>query len=109
MIRMRIENIQGVDSMTVEGVIKTMPKEISERNKVSFLNKNEFSLMIETLASQNEDISYIETIAEYCTNNNIEIEAVTRLLSKNLLKKIEIEAENLNLLHKKKRRKRAKL
>jgi hypothetical protein len=61
-------------------------------------SKNDFSLMIESLATQNEEISYIETIVDYCKKNNLEVESVSKLLNKSILSKIELEARSLNLL-----------
>jgi hypothetical protein len=72
-------------------------------------SKNDFSLMIESLATQNEEVSYINTIVDYCNKNNLEIENVIKLLNKSLLAKIECEAETLNLVSKKKKKKHASL
>lgn len=72
-------------------------------------SKNDFSLMIESLAVQNEEVSYINTIVDYCKKNNLEIENVIKLLNKSLLAKIECEAETLNLVSKKKKKKNASL
>ena len=72
-------------------------------------SKNDFSLMIESLAVQNEEVSYINTIVDYCKKNNLEIENVIKLLNKSLLAKIECEAETLNLVSKKRKKQNASL
>lgn len=52
-----------------------------------------------------KDISYIEAIIHYCETNDLEIETVSELVSKNEVLKshVEQEAEDLNFLEKKAR------
>jgi hypothetical protein len=65
------------------------------------MNSKEFSLMIEGIVKEKRPITYMDAIVWYCESNKIEIETVTRLISKNLKEKIKEEALNANLLKEK--------
>ena len=65
------------------------------------MNSKEFSLIIEGVVKEKRPISYMDAIVWYCESNKIEIETVTRLISKNLKEKIKEEALNANLLKEK--------
>lgn len=71
-----------------------------------FLCQNKFSKIIEDLVKNSKDMNYIDAIVYYCEENNIELESVSKLISKPLKEKIKCEAINLNFL---KRTSRAKL
>lgn len=45
-------------------------------------------------------LSYIEAILEYCEQNDLDVESVSKLVSSNLKEKIQYEAENLNMIPK---------
>lgn len=62
-----------------------------------FNSSLEFSQYIERRAVHTRS-SCMDTIIEYCTGNDIEIESVKKLLSSSLLQKVEAEAQDLNLL-----------
>ena len=66
------------------------------------MNSKEFSLIIEGVVKEKRPISYMNAIVWYCETNKIEIETVSRLLSKPLKEKIKAEALNANLLKEKK-------
>jgi len=66
------------------------------------MNSKEFSLMIEGIVKEKRPITYMDAIVWYCEENKIEIETVTRLISKNLKEKIKAEALDANLLKEKK-------
>ena len=57
--------------------------------------------MIEGIVKDKRPITYMDAIVWYCESNKIEIETVTRLISKNLKEKIKEEALNANLLKEK--------
>lgn len=71
-----------------------------------FLCASKFSQIIENLVKTNKDMSYIDAIVHYCEENSLEVESVTKLISKPLKEKIKCEAINLNFL---KRTSKAKL
>ena len=62
------------------------------------MNSKEFSLIIEKVVRDKRPISYMDAIIWYCEQNNIEIETTSRLISKNLKEKIQLEAMNANML-----------
>jgi len=59
-------------------------------------------LIIEGVVKEKRPISYMDAIVWYCETNKIEIETVSRLISKPLKEKIKAEALNANLLKEKK-------
>ena len=71
-----------------------------------FFCPSRFSQEIESLVKDNEDMNYIDAIIHFCEENNIDVEAVPKLISKPLKEKIKYEAMELNFL---KRSSRAKL
>tara|TARA_B100000003_G_scaffold205630_1_gene219586 strand:- start:130 stop:348 length:219 start_codon:yes stop_codon:yes gene_type:complete len=62
------------------------------------MNSKEFSLIIEKVVKEKRPITYMDAIIWYCEQNNIEIETTSRLISKNLKEKIQLEAMNANML-----------
>ena len=68
--------------------------------KTKFLCQDKFSNAIETIVSQNPEINYIEAICQYCEENNIEIESVSKLITKPLKEKLKYNATELNYLKK---------
>ena len=57
----------------------------------------EFSQHIERRAVHTKS-TCMDILLEYCSSNDIEIESVNKLLSSSLKEKIEVEAQDLNLL-----------
>ena len=79
--------------------------EVKSILKSKFLCQDKFSNDIEQLVKENADMNYIEAICHYCEENNIEIEKISKLISKPLKEKLKCNATNLNYL---KRTSRAK-
>ena len=73
--------------------------------KNKFLCQDKFTNDIENLVQNNIDMNYIEAICHYCEENSIEIESVSKLISKPLKEKLKGDATHLNYL---KRTSRAK-
>jgi hypothetical protein len=71
-----------------------------------FLCQNKFSKIIEDLVKQNDEMNYIDAIVFYCEQNNLEVDSVSKLISKPLKEKLKCDAINLNFL---KRTTKAKL
>ena len=71
-----------------------------------FLSASKFSEIIEKIVKNNPDMNYIDAIVHYCEENNIEVESISKLVSKPLKEKIKRDAIDLNFL---KRTSRAKL
>ena len=61
------------------------------------MNSKEFSLTIENIVKEKK-ISHMDAVIWYCEQNNIEIETPSRLISKSLKEKIQVEAMNANML-----------
>ena len=62
------------------------------------MNSKEFSLIIEGVVRERRPITYMDAIILYCEENNIEVETVSRLISKALKEKIQVEASKANLI-----------
>ena len=62
------------------------------------MNSKEFSLIIEGVVKDKRPITYMDAIIWYCEQNQIEVEAVGRLISKALKEKIQVEASKANLI-----------
>ena len=79
----------------------TMPtqKEIDEALNKKFISKDKFAEDIEELVL-NTKMNYIDAIVEYCSNNDIEVENVSKLLSRPLKEKLKANATDLNYLKK---------
>jgi hypothetical protein len=66
-----------------------------------FMTSAKFSLEIENLMKTCDgSMNYIECIVHYCMENNIEIETVSKLISKPLKEKIKYDAQRLNYMKK---------
>ncbi len=75
-----------------------MPKEKLEDN---FLTPTKFSQEIERLVKKSNGlITYIEAVVTYCQENEIELETVSKLISKPLKERLRHEAERLNYMKK---------
>jgi hypothetical protein len=64
-----------------------------------FESANDFSLHIETIANQ-RNIGVVDALLEYCNENFIEPEEVTKLINKSLKDKLEMHFVDMNYLPK---------
>jgi len=62
------------------------------------MNSAEFSKIIEDLVEEKNDLTYMDAVVYYCEKNDIDTGTVSKLLTKNLKAKIEVEARELNYL-----------
>ena len=62
------------------------------------MNSKEFSLKIENIVREKR-ISYMDAVVWYCDNNDIDTSTVGPMINKSLKEKIQIEAQNLNMLN----------
>ncbi|AIX24558.1 late promoter transcriptional regulator [Synechococcus phage ACG-2014g] len=75
-----------------------MPEQKPEEK---FLTPTKFSQEIETLVKTSGGlISYIEAVLTYCQENEIELETISKLISKPLKERLRHEAETLNYMKK---------
>ena len=80
-------------------------KELEQAIQSKFLTPSKFALEIEKIVAE-EKINYIDAIVHYCEVNELEVESVTKLVSKPLKEKLKWDATRLNFM---KRTSRAKL
>ena len=64
-----------------------------------FETANEFSMFIESLAADN-NLSVVDTVLEYCEENYIEPEEISKLINRSLKDKLEISFIDMNYLPK---------
>jgi len=64
-----------------------------------FLTPAKFSMEIENIVLS-EGFNYIDAIVYYCEDNNIEVESITKLVSKPLKEKLKWDATQLNFMKK---------
>lgn len=70
-----------------------------------FFCPSRFSQEIEEIVKANVSMNYIDAIVYFCENNNIDVESVSKLISKPLKEKIKYQAMELNFLKKSSRAK----
>lgn len=64
-----------------------------------FMTAAKFSQDVERIAYEN-NMNYIDAIVHYCETNEIEIESVSKLISKPLKEKLKYDAQKLNFIKK---------
>ncbi len=74
-------------------------KELEQAIANKFLTPIKFSMEIEKTVVE-EGINYIDAIVQYCDTNNIEVESVSKLISKPLKEKLKWDAIQLNFMKK---------
>jgi hypothetical protein len=65
-----------------------------------FMTAARFSQDVEKLVLNNSDMNYIDAVIHYCEINEIEIESVSKLVSKPLKEKLKYDAQKLNFMKK---------
>ena len=72
-------------------------KELEKAIESKFLTPIKFSMEIEKIVAE-EGFNYIDAICYYCDANNIEVESVTKLISKPLKERLKWDATRLNFM-----------
>ncbi len=75
-----------------------MNNDLDKALKEKFLCQNKFTQDIENLVKNTKDLNYIDAIVHYCDENKIEVDSVSKLISKPLKEKIKAQATELNFL-----------
>lgn len=75
------------------------PKELDKAFNDKFVSKEKFAADIEKMVLET-DMNYIDAIVQYCEDNGIEVESVSKLMSKPLKDKVKYIATELNYLKK---------
>ena len=74
-------------------------KELEQAIEKKFLTPSKFALEIEKIVAE-ESMNYIDAICYYCEINNIEVDSVTKLISKPLKERLKWDAIRLNFMKK---------
>jgi len=74
-------------------------KELEQAIESKFLTPSKFALEIEKIVAT-ENMNYIDSICYYCEINGLEIESVTKLISKSLKERLKWDAIRLNFMKK---------
>ena len=80
-------------------------KELEQAIESKFLTPQKFAIEIEKIVA-NDELKYIDAILHYCESNSLEVESITKLISKPLKERLKWDATRLNYM---KRTSRAKL
>ncbi len=75
-----------------------MNNDLDKALKEKFLCQNKFTKDIEDLVKNTKGLNYIDAIVHYCDENSIEVDSVSKLISKPLKEKIKAQATELNFL-----------
>jgi hypothetical protein len=74
-------------------------KELEQAIENKFLTPSKFALEIEHIVAA-ESMNYIDAICHYCEINSLEVESVTKLISKPLKERLKWDATRLNFMKK---------
>jgi hypothetical protein len=73
---------------------------MAENLEDKFMTAAKFSQDVEKLVLTNSDMNYIDAVIHYCEMNEIEIDSVSKLISKPLKEKLKYDAQKLNFMKK---------
>ena len=74
-------------------------KELEEALEKKFLTPSKFAIEIEKIVSEDE-LNYIDAICHYCEINGLEVDSISKLVSKPLKERLKYDAINLNFMKK---------
>ena len=74
-------------------------KELEKAIESKFLTPQKFAMEIESIVAGG-DFNYIDAILYYCESNSLEIESITKLISKPLKERLKWDAIRLNFMKK---------
>ena len=74
-------------------------KELEKVIESKFLTPQKFAIEIEKIVAE-ENLNYIDAIVHYCDMNSLEIESITKLVSKPLKERLKWDAIRLNFMKK---------
>lgn len=75
----------------------TTQNELEKVLDEKFLTPIKFSYIIEKIVI-NEKLNYIDAIIHYCEKENLEVDSVSKLMTKPLKEKLKVDATNLNFM-----------
>ena len=74
-----------------------MTTKVDDIMKEKFLCQTRFAEEVEKIAKVN-NFNYIDAIVTFCEENKIEVDAVSKLISKPLKEKLKYDAQRLNFM-----------
>ena len=74
-------------------------KELEKVMETKFLTPQKFAIEIEKIVSE-EQLNYIDAIIQYCESNSLEVDSITKLMSKPLKERLKWDAIRLNFMKK---------
>ena len=74
-------------------------KELEKAIESKFLTPQKFAIEIEKIVAE-ENLNYIDAIVHYCDANSLEVDSITKLMSKPLKEKLKWDAIQLNFMKK---------
>jgi hypothetical protein len=78
---------------------ENMTTKVDDIMKEKFLCQSRFAEEVEKIAKVN-NFNYIDAIVTFCEENKIELDAVSKLISKPLKEKLKYDAQQLNFMKK---------
>ena len=72
---------------------------IDEVFEENFMTAAKFSVEIEKIV-KDSSLNYIEAVVQFCEDKNIEMDGISKLISKPLKEKLKYEAQRLNYMKK---------
>ena len=72
-------------------------KELEQVIESKFLTPQKFAIEIEKIVAE-EQFNYIDAIVHYCEINSLEVESVTKLISKPLKERLKWDGTRLNFM-----------
>ncbi len=72
-------------------------KELEKAIESKFLTPQKFAIEIEKIVAE-EKINYIDAIVHYCEDNSLEVDSITKLISKPLKERLKWDATRLNFM-----------
>jgi len=87
LLEINVENMESIETT----------KELEQAIEDKFLTPSRFAIEIEKIVAE-ENCNYIDAICHYCEVNGLEIESVTKLVSKPLKERLKYDAINLNFM-----------
>ena len=77
-----------------------MENELEKVLEKKFYCPSRFTQEIENVVTNNSNMSYIDAVVYFCEKNSIDVESVSKLISKPLKEKLKCDAQQLNFMKK---------
>ena len=79
--------------------IEMAKTDVNEELNKKFMSKDKFAEEIEALVKKTK-MNYIDAIVQFCDENSIDLDGISKLISKPLKEKLRYDATELNFLKK---------